>query len=611
MQSTGFSLLLLVAAAGCSAAADRRVLYDRRVTPQPWSVVARASKHQRLHVLLAVQQQNLDALDKKFWAVSDPKSSEWQQFMSKDEIGELVKSKAEDMDAVVSWLKAGLSEDAVMTQSHDSVDVRLSVKDAERLFETEILIYTHSNGHTILRTQGKHSVPQEIGLAIEFVEGLADFPQKRSDKTMPKKRSADDTVTLVAPQTLVEMYSIPKQPAATKVSQGAAEFQGDTSYNQVDLSAFFNQTGLAQQKVSDIVGPYDGTVPDTEASLDVQYIMGVGQNQVDWYWTSDLWMYAFSNNFFNTKEVPDAVSISWGWAENQQCSAQIAGSECTTIGADSQQYVARTNTEFQKIGLRGVSLFVASGDSGANGRTDPTCTDGVLHSSFPGSSPYVTTVGATMLQNPKFELANPPPACSSQGARAKCASGGTEVAVSSAEAGFTSGGGFSTYTKMPSYQKAAVSEYLSSMASKLPPATYFNSSNRAYPDLSAMGSNYLVYMQVSGGFSPVGGTSAATPAVAGIAAYLNDYSYQKSGKPLGFLNPLLYQMYAELPGAFTDVTSGDNKCTESGCFASCQGYYAAKGWDPVTGLGTPVASQMLAYLEKHFASRASLSEVIV
>jgi len=39
--------------------------------------------------------------------------------------------------------------------------------------------------------------------------------------------------------------------------------------------------------------------------------------------------------------------------------------------------------------------------------------------------------------------------------------------------------------------------------------------------------------------------------------------------------------------AFNDITKGDNICTESGCTASCTGYYATKGWDPVTGVGSP------------------------
>jgi len=179
------------------------------------------------------------------------------------------------------------------------------------------------------------------------------------------------------------------------------------------------------------------------------------------------------------------------------------------------------------------------------------------------------------------------------------------VAVSVDGAGFTSGGGFSTYTPMPSYQKTVVDGYLKSGV-KLPPQSYYNNTHRAYPDIAAMGNNFLIYMQQFGGWTGVGGTSASTPTVAGIAAYLNDLSYSKKGKPLGFLNPLLYQMHAEVPEAFTDVTVGDNKCTEDGCFPTCQGYMATKGWDPVTGLGTPVADKMLAYVQKLLERKGEL-----
>ena len=59
----------------------------------------------------------------------------------------------------------------------------------------------------------------------------------------------------------------------------------------------------------------------------------------------------------------------------------------------------RINTEFMKIGLRGTSIMVASGDSGANGRADGLCTSKTLTPGFPASSPYVTAVGATQVQS--------------------------------------------------------------------------------------------------------------------------------------------------------------------------------------------------------------------
>ena len=76
--------------------------------------------------------------------------------------------------------------------------------------------------------------------------------------------------------------------------------------------------------------------------------------------------------------------------------------------------------------------------------------------------------------------------------------------------------------------------------------------------------------------------------LAGMLANLNAWRLA-SGKPvLGFVNPLLYAIYASTPAAFNDVVSGDNQCTESACPCPAKtGFNAAPGWDATTGLGTP------------------------
>ncbi len=79
-----------------------------------------------------------------------------------------------------------------------------------------------------------------------------------------------------------------------------------------------------------------------------------------------------------------------------------------------------------------------------------------------------------------------------------------------------------------------------------------------------------------------------------------------TGKPLGFLNPLLYSMFEQNPKNFNDITVGDNICTEAGCQAGCRGYYCQIGWDPVTGLGSPNYSRMLKYIQKLVKKREKL-----
>jgi len=194
-----------------------------------------------------------------------------------------------------------------------------------------------------------------------------------------------------------------------------------------------------------------------------------------------------------------------------------------------------------------------------------------------------------------------------------CASGGTQVVANMDIAGIASGGGFSRYVPRPKYQQQAVSAYLNSGV-QLPPSSFFNASGRAYPDVSALGSFYVIYYSDwQEPWGAVSGTSASTPTWAGLAARLVDISLAKTGKPLGFMNPLLYQMAEKHPAAFIDITKGNNSCTETGCSASCKGFQATSGWDATTGLGAPNYREIEQYvknlLEEKFLH--SKREVIV
>jgi subtilase family serine protease len=93
----------------------------------------------------------------------------------------------------------------------------------------------------------------------------------------------------------------------------------------------------------------------------------------------------------------------------------------------------------------------------------------------------------------------------------------------------------------------------------------------------------------NGVWNPIGGTSASAPFWAAIMAIAN----QMAGHPLGFINPTLYKLamsdkYAQ---DFHDITIGNNSVKVGG--VNVIGYNAVQGWDPVTGLGTPIAEKLL------------------
>lgn len=127
---------------------------------------------------------------------------------------------------------------------------------------------------------------------------------------------------------------------------------------------------------------------------------------------------------------------------------------------------------------------------------------------------------------------------------------------------------------MPSYQSSATSGYLSKIGSQY--SGLYNPKGRGIPDVAAQAENFQTV--IAGNNQYVSGTSAASPTFAAVIALLNDYRMSQGKAPLGFLNPWLY---SKAGSGLNDITSGSNP----GC--QTNGFSASKGWDPVTGLGSP------------------------
>ena len=96
---------------------------------------------------------------------------------------------------------------------------------------------------------------------------------------------------------------------------------------------------------------------------------------------------------------------------------------------------------------------------------------------------------------------------------------------------------------------------------------------------------------LNGKSSTLSGTSGSAPAFAALVSLLNEARLSNGGAPLGFLNPWLYQN----AGAFTDITEGTNALGDFKHPGPTKyGWNCTVGWDPITGLGTPVFTKLLA-----------------
>ena len=285
-------------------------------------------------------------------------------------------------------------------------------------------------------------------------------------------------------------------------------------------------------------------------------------------------------------KLPNVFSISWGWSEADQCTIDKVG-PCKTNAKNSSGFVTATNAQFAAVTARGVSFMVSSGDSGAHGRTDGSCSTPKTLPDWPTASPWVTAVGATQIADGKSTGPFTTPYCNKVPAGLPaCATSGTEITCSTATGALiTSGGGFSNVAPQPAWQSAAVTTFLAA-GGKLPPAGAFNASGRAYPDVSALGHQYIIW--VGGQPMQVDGTSCSAPVWGAIIGLVNAARLAAGKAVVGFANPAIYQLAASNPSIWHDIIKGDNSCTEDGCNGGkCSGFGAVEKFDAATGWGSP------------------------
>ncbi|CAF1642211.1 unnamed protein product, partial [Didymodactylos carnosus] len=133
---------------------------------------------------------------------------------------------------------------------------------------------------------------------------------------------------------------------------------------------------------------------------------------------------------------------------------------------------------------------------------------------YPAASPYVTSVGGTQLIRSDSHcryIPEEPNICLQEIAAYRSLLTGCRV---------TSGGGFSSFSEMPKYQRKTVQQYFK-RSKVLPPTSYYNQSNRAYPDISLLAHNYIVKLNENVEI-PIDGTSASSPTIAGLFSLINN-----------------------------------------------------------------------------------------
>ncbi|TDL29664.1 tripeptidyl peptidase A [Rickenella mellea] len=553
------------------------------VLPPPGWVRSRdAPLDHILELRIGLPQLNFHILEQHLYEISDPEHERYGMHLSKEEVEELVAPSEESINVVDKWLAShGLTQhDVSRSPAKDWVIVKVPVGVAGEMLGTSFGLWTHkASGQTAVRTL-KYSLPVDVHGHVELVQPTTMFSRTTGQKTTfrwSNQQAHEDVDTESSQITLPNGIMVDASCNQTvtinclKQLYNAVGFAPKSKQNKIGITGYLGQFA----NIADLQLFYADQRPDAlnssfqfisvnggqnsqnisqaggEANLDTQFAFGLTfPTPATFYSTAG--MPPFTPDIGTTTDSNEPYTTWLDFILSHPNPPQTI----STSYADDEQTVPETFARracsgFAQLGARGVSLMFSSGDGGVgDGDPDPATQQCFSNDGrnatrfipgFPASCPFVTAVGGTIFI--------------------------PERAVS------FSGGGFSNFFARPQYQDQAVQTFLRS----LPKGTYaglFNPS--AFPDVSALADNFKIFFRGRSGL--IGGTSAASPAFAGFVSLLNDARLSRGLPPLGFLNPFLYSR--GLTG-LTDITVGSNP----GC--GTPGFNATKGWDPVTGLGTP------------------------
>ncbi|PKI85504.1 tripeptidyl-peptidase I [Malassezia vespertilionis] len=608
------TLFCILAAAVVIAAAARDVMLEIEHVhvPDTWVRQSSAKGDETIQLQFALKWKHPNSIEQELDKTSDPDSPEYLQHLSKDQVLEMLKPADNATETVKNYLQqSGVPKKHIKSSATgDWVLVKVPARHASALLgDAKFSVYRHKESQEEIVRTTRYTLPQDIAAVVDFVSGITHFSSQRTQRrpsfivnsdipepaTHPEQvlaASDADTETLyiasestststcnishVSSECLRHLYGTtdytPQAPQKTHV--GIAGFLHEYA-NYADLDLFLREqrpealAGKATFDYLTINGEHDNQTQSAaggEANLDVQVVIGMTW-PVRTSFISVGGSPAFRPDNFSPKNTNEPYAALLQYLLEQD--ANLPDVLSISYGDDEQtvppKYARRVCSMFAALGLRGVSVFVASGDEGVGGKKASHCqtNDGeqkeTFLPNFPGSCPYVTVVGATQGFNP-------------------------EAATSKDIAKFYSGGGFSYYFARPKYQDNVVPQYIKDVMGNQY-AHLYNQSGRAYPDISAQGSRYSIALNNS--MTTESGTSASTPLVASIFSLLNDARFAKGKPSLGFVNPLLYKRLSQ-SNAFNDVTEG----SATGC-GNKTGFKAAPGWDAVTGFGTPRFKMLL------------------
>jgi len=640
---------------------------DRGILPDSYRM-----EHMQLLLRRPAEQEK--ALRQLIDELHNPQSANYHQWLTAEQFGERYGLTSEDLTTVSKWLESfGFTVNVVSTNRME-IDFSGTAGQVKRAFQTEIH-RLDVKGQSRISNMSDPRIPAALAEAVQGVVSLNDFKPHTNYRSKANYTftNSNGTFQAVVPADLATIYNL--NPLFAESITGTGQtivIVEDTNFKAADWTTFRNTFGIpvtkyTKAKLTQVHPASKGTNnctnpgingDDIEAALDAEWASAAAPNAaIELISCADTTTFGgliAIQNLLNASTTPPAViSMSYGECEALSGATLIAG----------------FNTAFQQAVTEGVSVFVSSGDDAAAGcdRDASSATHGIgvtgwgeseynvsvggtdFGDTFAGTnSTYWNSTNTTTFGSAKSYVPEVPwnDSCANT-LIADYVTGSTVTYGSSGFCNTTTGeeflddAGGSGGPSRCATGKPSISGVVSGTCKGYPKPSWQvalgvpKDGARDVPDVSLFAANglwghYYVFCAsdiANGGtactgapdtWSGAGGTSFATPIMAGIQALINQKTAARQGNP----NPALYKLAAAEYGTtgssacnstlgnatantciFYDVTQGDMdvNCTGThNCYrpsgtngvlstsntAYKPAYATTLGYDFATGLGT-------------------------
>lgn len=582
---------------------------------RPQAKVGEIDDEQVREVHIGLSLRNGDGAQRVATAVSTPGNREYGQFLSSSEFTARFGPTRDTVHAVSRWLRSRGLDVKDVSDNRQLITAEASVAKLEKAFDVRLSSYRHRQpGGTRVTVAPDQdvAVPAKLKDRVNTVLGLSDTiaePLNEGARAAQPKPADEGCAPFWGARNntaVPQKYPKGKQSNYlcgydTKQARGIYGLKARHSgrgqhvgivgvYNLKTIESDSNRAAARYGSPPLTPGQYRGKLPSkfehqdkcdppswaSEQAMDVQAVHALAPSARITYYAArsctNPHIYAALNRAVEDNKV-SIISNSWGFPDE----ADLPASAHRQFGQIAVQAAAQ-----------GQTLLFSSGDSGdASGHV------GKRQLLFPAASPWVTAAGGTTVA---ADAAGKQQFVTGWENSGNTLSAGKWKPQWDKDGPFAggAGGGRSAYYQQPAYQRGVV-------------PSSFARGKRTLPDIAALADGYTgmgIGFTTDEGeyvFASGGGTSLAAPLLAGMVA---DAQQVKGGKRFGFLNPALYKMTGSKvitdvkpvkAGIWTDLMAsygGVHVPPKEGHYlvdldTKPQTLQSARGWDPVTGIGTP------------------------